>query len=421
MMGHRMSTLSFTKDKIKVLLLEKINPVASEIFHNHGYTNIEVYDQALSDEAFLEKIQQVHILGIRSRTDVNAQILQQAKKLIAIGCFCIGTNQVDLACASELGIPVFNAPFANTRSVAELVLGEIILLLRQIPEKNAHAHRGIWHKSIGQAVEARGKKLGIIGYGHIGTQLGILAESLGMEVYFHDIEHKLPLGNAKAVDLPTLLATCDVVSLHVPQTPQTHHLINANTLQQMRQGSVLINASRGQVVDLQALHDALASKHISGAALDVFPVEPSSNEQAFKCLLQGMHQVILTPHIGGSTQEAQRSIGIEVAEKLLRFSDNGSTLCAVNFPEVNLPMHASSRRILHIHENRPGIMNQINQLFATHKINIVGQYLQTSGHLGYVVTDIQSTQTESIMQAMHAIDGTIRTRLLHNIKQTTYT
>lgn len=407
-----MTALSLSKDKIKILLLEKIHSSALETFHAQGYTNIETCDAMPSEAELFDKVQDIHFLGIRSRTQVDASFLSHCKKLIGIGCFCIGTNQVDLESASKKGIPVFNAPFSNTRSVAELVLAEIILLLRRVPQKNTNAHQGIWQKGVDKAVEARGKNLGIIGYGHIGTQLGILAEGLGMHVFFHDIEHKLPLGNAQQIPLAGLLERCDVISLHVPETPETQNLVNEKVLDNMRQGSVLVNASRGQVVDLKSLKSALERKHLLGAALDVFPQEPANNQQPFTCPLQGMPQVMLTPHIGGSTQEAQHNIGLEVAEKLIKFSDNGSTVSAVNFPEVSLPQHAASTRILHIHENRPGMMNQINQLFAEHKINISGQYLQTSSTLGYVVTDIEAPSTEEIVGALKTIDGTIRTRLL---------
>lgn len=410
-----MPTRSLAKNKINILILEKVSPSAMQAFQQAGYTSVESVEHTYGESELIEKIKHVHFLGIRSRTQLTQDVLQQAKKLVGIGCFCIGTNQVDLAAATRLGIPVFNAPFANTRSVAELVLAEIILLLRRVPQKNAAAHRGLWQKGVDQAVEARGKKLGIIGYGHIGTQLGVLAEALGMDVLFYDIAHKLPLGNAQAVSLSVLLQQSDVVSLHVPHTALTQHLINANTLAQMKPQSVLVNASRGHVVDLNALHDALEQELLAGAALDVFPLEPSDNTQPFECPLSHFDQVILTPHIGGSTQEAQSNIGLEVAEKLICFSDHGSTLSAVNFPEVSLPEHMGSSRLLHIHENRPGMMNQINQLFAQHKINIAGQHLQTRGELGYVVTDIESRSSETIMQAINAIDGTIRTRLIHQI------
>ncbi|MCI4180874.1 phosphoglycerate dehydrogenase, partial [Dickeya dianthicola] len=330
------------------------------------------------------------------------------------GCFCIGTNQVELSAATKRGIPVFNAPFSNTRSVAELVIGELLLLLRGIPAANAKAHRGIWHKQAVGCFEARGKKLGIIGYGHIGTQLGILAESLGMHVYFYDIESKLPLGNAQQVrHLSDLLNMSDVVSLHVPETDSTQNMIGADELALMKPGSILINASRGTVVDIPALSNALANKHLSGAAIDVFPQEPAANSDPFLSPLCEFDNVILTPHIGGSTEEAQENIGGEVAGKLVKYSDNGSTLSAVNFPEVSLPTHSDrASRLLHIHENRPGIMTQINNIFAAQSINIAAQYLQTSPEIGYVVIDVETDGADTALQLMKSIPGTIRARLL---------
>ncbi len=338
--------------------------------------------------------------------------------MVAVGCFCIGTNQVNLKAAAKRGIPVFNAPFSNTRSVAEMVLGELLLLLRRIPLANAKAHRGEWDKQAKGCYEVRGKKLGIIGYGHIGTQLGILAENIGMDVYFYDIENKLPLGNAHQVrHLSELLNMSDVVSLHVPETPSTKNMIGATELTLMKPGSILINASRGTVVDIPALCDALESEHLSGAAVDVFPVEPATNNDPFESPLCKFDNVLLTPHIGGSTQEAQENIGYEVAGKLAKYSDNGSTLSAVNFPEVSLPVHADdTNRFLHIHENRPGILNSINQVFAEQDINIAAQYLRTSGDMGYVVIDIVTenpAQAEMVFQKLKALPGTIRSRLLY--------
>ncbi len=334
---------------------------------------------------------------------------------MAIGCFCIGTNQVDLNAAAKRGIPVFNAPFSNTRSVAELVIGELLLLLRGIPEANAKAHRGVWNKLAAGSYEARGKKLGIIGYGHIGTQLGILAESLGMHVFFYDIESKLPLGNATQVQhLSDLLNMSDVVSLHVPENASTKNMMGAEELALMKPGALLINAARGTVVDIPALCDALKRKHLAGAAIDVFPTEPATNSDPFTSPLCEFDNVILTPHIGGSTQEAQENIGLEVAGKLSKYSDNGSTLSAVNFPEVSLPLHGG-RRLLHIHENRPGVLTAINQIFAEQGVNIAAQYLQTNSQMGYVVIDIEADEdiAEKALQSMKAIPGTIRARLLY--------
>jgi len=412
-----MAKVSLEKDKIKFLLVEGVHQTAIDNLKAAGYTNIEFHKAALSPEQLKESIRDAHFVGLRSRTQLTEEIFAEAEKLIAVGCFCIGTNQVDLDAAASRGIPVFNAPFSNTRSVAELVIGELLLLMRGIPEANAKAHRGIWNKNAKGCFEARGKKLGIIGYGHIGMQLGVLAESLGMYVYFYDIESKLPLGNATQVEsLDKLLAMSDVVSLHVPETANTQDMIGKEQLAAMKPGALLINASRGTVIDIPALCDALESQHLGGAAIDVFPVEPASNSDPFDSPLCKFDNVILTPHIGGSTQEAQENIGIEVAGKLAKYSDNGSTLSAVNFPEVSLPAHsASASRILHIHENRPGVLTAINNIFGEQDINIVGQYLQTSPHLGYVVIDVDAEQevADKALQLMKEIPGTIRARLLY--------
>lgn len=410
-----MAHFSLEKNKIKVLLLEGLHPSSLEIFEKAGYTNIECLKTSLPEEELIEKIKDVHFIGIRSRTNLNANVIEAAQKLVAIGCFCIGTNQVDLNAAEQRGIPVFNAPFSNTRSVAELVLGEILLLLRGIPEKSAKAHRGEWLKSAVGSFEARGKQLGIIGYGHIGTQLGILAENLGMRVKFYDIEDKLPLGNASQIaNLNELLATSDVVTLHVPETVQTKYMIAKAQFDQMKQGAIFINASRGTVVEIDDLAQALTSKQLSGAAIDVFPVEPKSNNEEFVSPLRGIDNVILTPHVGGSTQEAQANIGFEVSGKLVKYSDNGSTLSAVNFPEVSLPAHDGSTRLLHIHKNQPGIMNQINMAFAKHDINITAQYLQTTADIGYVVMEVEAKDAEIAFDELQKIDGTIRVRSLHS-------
>ncbi|QUJ67010.1 phosphoglycerate dehydrogenase [Photobacterium sp. GJ3] len=409
-----MAKVSLEKDKIKILLLEGVHPSALEVLTQAGYENIEYHKGSLAGDELLEAIQDAHFIGIRSRTQLTAEVFEAAKKLIAVGCFCIGTNQVDLLEASRRGIPVFNAPFSNTRSVAELVLGEILLLLRGIPEKNAKAHRGEWQKTADVSYEARGKKLGIIGYGHIGTQLSILAENLGMDVYFYDIENKLTLGNAKQVDtLSELLNKADVISLHVPETADTQNMMGAEEFARMKPGAIFINAARGTVVDIDALCSALESKHLAGAAIDVFPVEPKTNKDRFESPLTRFDNVILTPHIGGSTQEAQQNIGIEVAGKIVKYSDNGSTVSAVGFPEVSLPEHRSCSRLLHIHENRPGILNQITTIFASEGINIAAQYLQTTPELGYVVIDVETERSEEALNKLKAIDGTIRARILH--------
>ncbi len=409
-----MAKFSLEKDKIKVLLLEGLHQSAEDTFKAAGYNNIESLKTSLSEEELCEKIKDVHFVGIRSRSNLSDKVIEAAEKLVAIGCFCIGTNQVKLSAAQKKGIPVFNAPFSNTRSVAELVLGEILLLLRGIPAKNAQAHRGTWTKSANNSYEARGKKLGIIGYGHIGTQLGILAENLGFNVFYYDIENKLSLGNANQVNsLSELLAMSDVVTLHVPETASTKLMFGEAELAQMKQGSILINASRGTVVDIDALCNKLESDQLFGAAIDVFPVEPKSNKEEFISPLRGFDNVILTPHIGGSTQEAQENIGYEVAGKLTKYSDNGSTLSAVNFPEVSLPEHTDTSRLLHIHHNAPGILTKINLAFAENDINIAAQYLQTNESIGYVVIDVESSHSETALNQLKSIEGTIRARLLH--------
>lgn len=409
-----MNKNSLAKEKIKILLLEGLHQSSLEELKAKGYSNIEYVKTSLSEPELIEKIKDVHFIGIRSRTQLTENVLKHADKLVAIGCFCIGTNQVDLAAAQTLGIPVFNAPFSNTRSVAELVLGEILLLLRGIPEKSALAHRGIWQKSAVGSVEARGKTLGIIGYGHIGTQLGIMAENIGMKVRFYDIETKLPLGNAsQAPSLNMLLKESDVISLHVPETVQTQNMMGTAEFAVMKQGAIFINASRGTVVDIDALSEALADKKVGGAAIDVFPIEPKGNDEEFISPLRAFDNVILTPHIGGSTQEAQENIGLEVASKLAKYSDNGSTLSAVNFPEVSLPEHKGTSRLLHIHKNQPGVLTAINQAFAKHEINIAAQYLQTDDKIGYVVIEVESEDGKLALKELKQIDGTIRARLLH--------
>lgn len=411
-----MKKTSFPKQDIKILLLEGVSQTAVETFRAAGYTNIEFHEKSLSEAALITAISDARMVGIRSRTQLTAEVLAHGKRLGAIGCFCIGTNQVDLGAAQARGIPVFNAPYSNTRSVAELVIAEAILLMRRIPEKNMECHRGGWSKSAAGSYEVRGKTLGLIGYGHIGTQVGVLAESLGMRVIFHDVETKLALGNAApAASLGDLLARADIVSLHVPETPATQNMIGAEEFARMKKGVVFINASRGTVVDIPALADALKRKHVGGAAVDVFPVEPKGNDDKFVSELVGMDNVILTPHVGGSTLEAQENIGIEVAAKLIRYSDNGSTLSAVNFPEVSLPEHTGSRRLLHIHENRPGMLMQINNLFSAAAVNIDAQYLQTAGQIGYVVIDVNAAadQARALRDGLAAIPGTLRTRLLY--------
>lgn len=409
-----MPATSIDKAQLKVLLLEGLHPGTVDLFKADGYTNIQYEPRALSGKDLQEALLDTHFVGIRSRSQLTAEVLGQAPRLTAVGCFCIGTNQVDLDAAQLLGIPVFNAPFANTRSVAELVLGEMLLLSRGVPAKNAAAHRGEWQKSATGSHEVRGKTLGIVGYGHIGTQLGILAESLGMRVLFHDIENKLTLGNAsQSGSLGDLLENVDIVSLHVPATDLTERMIGREEIARMRRGSILINASRGTVVDIDALAEGIASGHLAGAALDVFPTEPKSADEEFASPLREYDNVILTPHIGGSTQEAQANIGIEVAEKLIKYSNNGSTLSAVNFPEVALPEQGNTHRLLHIHHNRPGVLSRINEIFSANQINIASQYLQTSGQVGYVVTDVDAGSSQIALEKIRQIPGTIRARVLY--------
>lgn len=405
--------LSVPKSELKAVLLEGIHASALEALQQAGYTRIVTHAKALAGDELRAALLDAHFVGIRSRTQLTADVLQQAQQLVAIGCFCIGTNQVDLKEAARLGIPVFNAPFSNTRSVAELVLAQLIMLMRGIPEKNAILHRGGWVKSATDSYEVRGKTLGIIGYGHIGTQIGVLAEQLGMRVLFSDIEAKLPLGNAQAMSLDALLGAADVVSLHVPETPETAGMMGAAQLAAMKPGSHLVNASRGSVVDIDALAAALERRHLHGAAIDVFPVEPQGNDSAFLSPLTRFDNVILTPHIGGSTLEAQVNIGTEVAAKLVRYSSNGSTTSAVNFPEVALPAHTGRSRLLHIHRNVPGVLAHVNERLSKSGINIAAQYLSTNETVGYVVIDVDSTASQAALDELCAVPDTIRCRILY--------
>ncbi len=410
-----MSRLSFPKENIRILLLEGIDPSAVEAFRSHGYTNVELVAGAPEEDELVSRIRDVHILGIRSRTRLTRRAIEAAPKLFCVGCFCIGTNQVALDEAKRAGIPVFNAPYSNTRSVAELVIGEVILLIRGIPERAAHARRGGWLKTSSDASEVRGKTLGIVGYGHIGSQVSVLAETLGMQVIYHDIAPKLSIGNARpCTTLDDLLEQADAVTLHVPATRETEDLIGPHELARMRPGSVLLNLSRGNVVDIDALTEALRAGHLRGAAIDVFPTEPASPAEAFTSPLQAFDNVILTPHVGGSTREAQANIGVEVAEKLARYSDNGTTLGAVNFVEVALPSHGGATRFLHIHRNIPGVLTHINEVFSTRSLNVAAQYLRTDGEVGYVVVDVDGDLDggESIRRDLEVVDGTIRTRFL---------
>lgn len=410
------SKLSLEKDKIKVVLLEGIHENAVKMFKEAGYSNVDHYPAALDADELKSVVSEAHFLGIRSRTKLTEDVIDAASKLTSIGCFCIGTNQVDLQAAAMRGIPVFNAPYSNTRSVAELVLGQIIMLLRGIPKRNAAAHEGDWLKNAHGSYEARGKTLGIIGYGHIGSQLSVLAESLGMNVIYFDVVNKLAMGNANSCSsMDELLEKSDVVSLHVPANDQTKNMITATELAKMKKGAHLINAARGNVIVIEDLAAALESGHLAGAAIDVFPVEPAGKDEQFESPLRGMSNVILTPHIGGSTQEAQENIGIEVADKLITYSDNGSTLGAVNFPEVSLPVKDRTHtRFMHIHRNVPGVLLKINDVFARRGINISGQYLRSEGGVGYVVVEVDEEikPGEGVRKELSGIEGTLRVRFL---------
>ncbi|MQX36906.1 phosphoglycerate dehydrogenase [Roseospira navarrensis] len=403
------------KDRINVLLLENVHENAVALFERHGYTSVRHLKTALSGDALKDALAETHILGIRSRSQVTDEVLEAAEKLMAIGCFSIGTDQVSLKAAKMRGIPVFNAPYSNTRSVAELVLAEIICLFRGTFEKSWSAHEGGWMKSAEGSHEVRGKTLGIVGYGHIGSQLSIMAEAMGLKVVFYDIVEKLALGNASSLpSLDALLETSDVVSLHVPSSPTTRDMIGERELALMKPGSLLINAARGEVVDIDALAASLRRGHLRGAAVDVFPKEPKGGNDTFESPLRGLRNVILTPHVGGSTEEAQANIGAEVAEKLVKYSDNGSTAGAVNFVEVALPENDDVSRFMHIHRNVPGVLSAINEIFATRGMNISGEYLRTDGDIGYVVVDIDAhiEAGMGIRKALAAIPGTIRTRFL---------
>ncbi len=409
-----MPEISLDKSKIKFLLLEGVHQSALDTLHAAGYTNIDYVKTALPKAELKERIKDAHFVGLRSRTQLTEEIFAEADKLIAVGCFCIGTNQVDLKAATKRGIAVFNAPFSNTRSVAELAIAEIIMMMRGIPEKNASAHRGGWIKSADHSYEIRGKKLGIVGYGSIGTQLSVIAENLGMEVYYYDVVAKLSIGNAKQVDsLNELLNISDVISLHVPETASTKMMMQAEQFSQMKDGSYFLNLARGTVVNIDDLADALRSKKILGAAVDVFPVEPRSNDDEFVSPLREFDNVILTPHIGGSTLEAQENIGKEVGGKLAQYSDTGTTISSVNFPEVALPTNHEVHRILHVHQNVPGVMNAINQVLAENDINISGQFLQTVEDVGYVVIDVAKGASDLALQKIKEVDGTIRARVLY--------
>lgn len=408
-----MSQLSLPKDKIRFLLLEGVHQNAIDTLNAAGYTNIDYRKTALEGDELKEAIQDAHFVGIRSRTQLTEEVIDSANKLIAIGCFCIGTNQVDLKAAMARGIPVFNAPYSNTRSVAELVLAQAILLLRRVPEKNMVCHRGGWDKSAVGSYETRGKTLGIVGYGSIGSQLSVIAESLGMHVIYYDVVTKLPLGNARQVgSMGELLSNADVVSLHVPDVPSTRYFFTKEQFAQMKKGSIFMNAARGTCVVIEDLADALKSGHLAGAAVDVFPKEPKANGEEFQSPLRGLDNVILTPHVGGSTMEAQANIGLEVGEKFVAYSDKGMTLSAVNFPEIALPLTEGQHRLLHIHKNVPGVLSKINTLFAEQGINIAGQSLMTKGDVGYLVMDVDASASQEALDTLYNVEGTIRVRVL---------
>ena len=405
---------SYPKDRIKVLFLENISDKAVQYFKQQGYADVKKVAGALSEEELIKVIKDVHILGIRSKTFISKKVLDSAKKLQAIGCFCIGVNQVDLKACKQKGIAVYNAPYSNTRSVAELVIGASILLIRRILDKNKAAHNGIWNKEAKGSFELRGKTMGIIGYGNIGTQLSVMAEAMGMRVQFYDIETKLPLGNAQArKSIKEIVSSSDIISLHVPETNQTKNLINKALIKQFKSGAILINYARGEVVDLDALAEAIQEKHIAGAAIDVFPVEPEKNGDAFTTPLQGLSNVLLTPHIGGSTEEAQENIGEDVSIKLYQYLERGVSNGSHTIPSLSLPPVDGAHRILHIHKNVPGVLGAINTLLSKNKINIVGQYLKTNDEIGYVVLDVDSKLSKQAMALLKEVKETIKVRILY--------
>lgn len=405
---------SYPKDKISIVLLENISDNAVKNFKNAGYSQVTKLSKALPEEELIKVIKDCHILGIRSKTNVTPRVLEAAKKLQAIGCFCIGVNQVNLEAATQQGVAVFNAPYSNTRSVAELVIGAAIMLIRRVPDKNRAAHLGIWQKEASGSYELRGKTLGIIGYGNIGSQVSVLAEALGMKVLFYDVETKLPLGNAiDARSLKELMSKADVVTLHVPETTQTKGLLNRNNLKYCKKGAIVINYARGEVVDLDALRKAIESGQIGGAAVDVFPIEPEKNGDRFETPLQNLSNVLLTPHVGGSTEEAQQNIGEDVSSKLLNYLEKGITLGSHTVPGLSLPPQEGAHRILHIHRNVPGVLSQINGQLSKYKINIVGQYLKTNEEIGYVVVDVDKQLSQQAAKLLKTVPETIKVRLLY--------
>ncbi len=408
------TTTSYPKEKIKILFLENISDLAVKNFRQHGYVQVEKITKALTEDELIKELKDVHILGIRSKSQITAKVLAAATKLQAIGCFCIGVNQVDLNAATQHGVVVFNAPYSNTRSVAELVIGLAIMLIRRIPDKNKAAHEGVWMKDAKGSYELRGKTLGIIGYGNIGSQVSVLAEALGMKVLFYDVETKLPLGNASdGKTLKEVLSKSDVVTLHVPETAQTKNIINKTTLKHFKKGSILINYARGEVVDLDALRKAIVDGNIGGAAVDVFPWEPEKNGDRFQTPLQDLPNVILTPHIGGSTEEAQQNIGEDVSIKLYNYLEKGITFGSHTVPALALPPQEGSHRILHIHNNVPGVLSAINTQLSKNNINIVGQYLKTNEDIGYVVLDVDKQLSSKALQLLKEVKETIKVRMLY--------
>ena len=405
---------SYPKDKIKILMLENISEAAIKVFKDSGYTDIKKINGALSEEQLINEIKHVHMVGIRSKTQITEKVLQHAEKLQAIGCFCIGTNQVNLHAARKKGIVVFNAPYSNTRSVAELVIGASIILIRKILDKNKAAHEGQWNKDAKGSFEIRGKTLGIIGYGNIGSQVSILAESLGMKVIFYDNVTKLPLGNAESrKTLKEVVSNADIITLHIPETQQTKNLINKTLLKHFKKGSILINFARGEVVDLDALATALTDGHLSGAAIDVFPVEPEKNGDPFSSPLQHIPNVLLTPHVGGSTEEAQYNIGEDVSAKLLQYLEMGATTGSHTVPEISLSPQEGTHRILHIHQNVPGVLSEINTTLSVNKINVLAQYLKTNDEIGYVVLDIDKKLSKNAVELLRKVKGSLKVRLLY--------
>ncbi|MBL0134876.1 MAG: phosphoglycerate dehydrogenase [Chitinophagaceae bacterium] len=405
---------SYPKEKINILFLENISETAVKNFKEAGYSSVRKIGGALSEEELIKEIKDVHLLGIRSKTQITAKVLAAATKLQAIGCFCIGVNQVDLKSATKQGVTVFNAPYSNTRSVAELVIGLSILLIRRIPDKNKAAHEGIWMKEAKGSYELRGKTLGLIGYGNIGSQVSVLAEAIGMKVIFYDVVTKLPLGNAiSKKTMKEVLSQADIVSLHVPETASTTNLINKTTLKHFKKGSILINYARGEVVDLEALRKAILDGAISGAAIDVFPWEPEKNGDRFQTPLQDLPNVILTPHIGGSTEEAQLNIGEDVSNKLFQYLEMGITSGSHTVPSIDLPPQEGTHRILHIHRNVPGVLSEINTTLSQNKINILGQYLKTNDEIGYVVLDVDKKLSNHAFQLLKEVKDTIKVRLLY--------